>query len=449
MMVGNKAQGCLVLSRNTESIWLDVSDVLFVQGLAAQLAIALDRVYLADQERRRQKSEFSTLRAALGHAKMLYQSETMNNLVRQAEQVANIDATVLITGESGTGKGVLARAIHDLSPRRERNFVVVDCAAIPPNLIESELFGHVKGAFTGAERENKGRLAEAHEGTLFIDEIGELPAEVQGRLLTFVQDRQYFPVGSTKSRHIEVRIIAATNRRLEEEVKAGRFRQDLFFRLNVVNFQLPPLRQRRDEILMFARYFIEQYRVQYSKAVRDLSTEVCEALMRYSWPGNIRELQHRVLRAVIFSNEVEMQLSDIELPGINVEQELAESERQNQESRNKTEEEIVEVESQPVRSLDLTLRFSDIVRELLQNYLGNQSPWPFFPSIEFAIRAAHDWSLERARQGTARPLNERLSALAFPPRPIDVSCKRLKEQQNIRMVPILNCRTTQTLFGSL
>ena len=379
MMVGNKAQGCLVLSRNTESIWLDVSDVLFVQGLAAQLAIALDRVYLADQERRRQKSEFSTLRAALGHAKMLYQSETMNNLVRQAEQVANIDATVLITGESGTGKGVLARAIHDLSPRRERNFVVVDCAAIPPNLIESELFGHVKGAFTGAERENKGRLAEAHEGTLFIDEIGELPAEVQGRLLTFVQDRQYFPVGSTKSRHIEVRIIAATNRRLEEEVKAGRFRQDLFFRLNVVNFQLPPLRQRRDEILMFARYFIEQYRVQYSKAVRDLSTEVCEALMRYSWPGNIRELQHRVLRAVIFSNEVEMQLSDIELPGINVEQELAESERQNQESRNKTEEEIVEVESQPVRSLDLTLRFSDIVRELLQNYLGNQSPWPFFP----------------------------------------------------------------------
>ena len=232
-MVGNKAQGCLVLSRNTESIWLDVSDVLFVQGLAAQLAIALDRVYLADQERRRQKSEFSTLRAALGHAKMLYQSETMNNLVRQAEQVANIDATVLITGESGTGKGVLARAIHDLSPRRERNFVVVDCAAIPPNLIESELFGHVKGAFTGAERENKGRLAEAHEGTLFIDEIGELPAEVQGRLLTFVQDRQYFPVGSTKSRHIEVRIIAATNRRLEEEVKAGRFRQDLFFRLNV------------------------------------------------------------------------------------------------------------------------------------------------------------------------------------------------------------------------
>ena len=160
---------------------------------------------------------------------MLYQSETMNNLVRQAEQVANIDATVLITGESGTGKGVLARAIHDLSPRRDRNFVVVDCAAIPPNLIESELFGHVKGAFTGAERENKGRLAEAHDGTLFIDEIGELPAEVQGRLLTFVQDRQYFPVGSTKSRHIEVRIIAATNRRLEEEVKAGRFRQDLFF----------------------------------------------------------------------------------------------------------------------------------------------------------------------------------------------------------------------------
>jgi DNA-binding NtrC family response regulator len=164
---------------------------------------------------------------------------------------------------------------------------------------------------------------------------------------------------------------------------------------------------------MFARYFIEQYRVQYSKAVRDLSTEVCEALMQYSWPGNIRELQHRVLRAVIFSNEVEMQLSDIELPGINFEQELAESERQNQESRSKSEEEIVEVESQPVRSVDLTLRFSDIVRELLQNYLGNQSPWPFFPSIEFElIRAAHDWSLERARQGargsTVKRASERI-----------------------------------------
>ena len=414
MMVGNKAQGCLVLSRNSDTIWLDVSDVLFVQGLAAQLAIALDRVYLADQERRRQKSEFSTLRAALGHAKMLYQSETMNNLVRQAEQVANIDATVLITGESGTGKGVLARAIHDLSPRRDKNFVIVDCAAIPPNLIESELFGHVKGAFTGADRENKGRLAEANQGTLFIDEIGELPAEVQGRLLTFVQDRQYFPVGSTRSKHIEVRIIAATNRRLEEEVKAGRFRQDLFFRLNVVNFQLPPLRQRRDEILMFARYFIEQYRVQYSKAVRDLSSEVCEALMKYSWPGNIRELQHRVLRAVIFSRGEEMELSDIELPGINIERELAESERQVQEAKtSEPEAESVVEDSQPVRSVDLTLQFSDIVRKLLQGYLGNQSPWPFFPSIEFElIRAAHDWSLDRARQGargsTVKRASERI-----------------------------------------
>lgn len=400
MMVGNKAQGCLVLSRDSDTIWLDVSDVLFVQGLAAQLAIALDRVYLADQERRRQKSEFSTLRAALGQAKMLYQSETMNNLVRQAEQVANIDATVLITGESGTGKGVLARAIHDLSPRRSKNFVVVDCAAIPPNLIESELFGHVKGAFTGADRDNKGRLAEANQGTLFIDEIGELPPEVQGRLLTFVQDRQYFPVGSTRSRKIEVRIIAATNRRLEEEVKNGRFRQDLFFRLNVVNFQLPPLRLRKDEVLMFARYFIEQYRVQYSKPVRDLSTEASDALMKYSWPGNIRELQHRVLRAVIFSSEEELQLSDIELPGINFEQQLAAVGDQTTETLSNQEESPIEPSSQPVRSVNLTLQFSDVLRSLLQTYLREQAPWPFFPSVEFElIRAAHDWSLERARQG--------------------------------------------------
>ena len=225
----------------------------------------------------------------------------MEQVLGIARQVAPTDATILVTGESGTGKGVLARTIHKLSQRSDKPLVLVDCSAITTTLIESELFGHERGAFTGADKKTIGRLAEADGGTVFLDEIGELPLEVQSKLLTFVQDKQLMAVGSNRTRTVDVRIIAATNRDLSTEVEAGRFRRDLYYRLNVVTVDLPPLRVRPDDILLLARHFIERFNVQYQKSARGLTTAAEAALASHHWPGNIRELQNRVMRAVILS----------------------------------------------------------------------------------------------------------------------------------------------------
>ncbi|MBT6434731.1 MAG: sigma 54-interacting transcriptional regulator [Deltaproteobacteria bacterium] len=300
--------GCLYLDRESAKLELDVSDVHFLKVFGNHIAVAIDRGILAREEAARQErkrlrllGEVHELRQALGHAKLVHTSPQMEQVLGIVRQVAPTDATVLVTGESGTGKGVLARTFHKLSQRADKPLVLVDCSAITPNLIESELFGHERGAFTGADRKTVGRLAEANGGTVFLDEIGELPLEVQSKLLTFVQDKQLMAVGSTKTRTVDARIIAATNRDLAVEVDAGRFRRDLYYRLNVVSVDLPPLRTRPDDILLLARHFIERFNVQYQKAARGLSAAAEHALLSYNWPGNIRELQNRVMRAVILS----------------------------------------------------------------------------------------------------------------------------------------------------
>jgi DNA-binding NtrC family response regulator len=311
--------GCLYMGGRIATLNFESSDLVFLKALTSQLAVALDRALLAElqasrreQEQRQLRAELNDLRQALQQAKLVYRSAEMEALVTTARRVAPTDATVLITGGSGTGKELLARTIHELSPRKGRPMVVVDCGAISTSLIESELFGHERGAYTGAHQRRAGRLAEAHTGTLLLDEIGELPLEVQSKLLRFVQEKQ-ITVGGSKPRKVDVRILAASNRDLGAEVAAGRFREDLYYRLNVVRLRVPPLSERPDDILHLARHFLEQYSVQYHKNIRQMTPEAEELLLRHSWPGNVRELQNRMMQAVILCEEKELGATELSL----------------------------------------------------------------------------------------------------------------------------------------
>jgi formate hydrogenlyase transcriptional activator len=220
-------------------------------------------------------------------------------ILRQVEQVAPTDTSVLILGETGTGKELIARAIHNRSARRDRPLVKVNCAAISAGLVESELFGHVKGAFTGALERRVGRFELADRGTIFLDEIGELPLETQVKLLRVLQEQEFEPVGSSRTVRVNVRVIAATNRDLPEAIRAGRFRTDLFYRLNVFPIEVPPLRGRRSDIPQLVTFFLSGFVKKFGKRIGSVSPETMDRLTSYAWPGNIRELQNIVERAVV------------------------------------------------------------------------------------------------------------------------------------------------------
>ncbi len=222
--------------------------------------------------------------------------------LRLAEMVAPTDSTVLVTGESGTGKEVIARYIHDLSARSEQPFLSINCGALPESLLESELFGHVKGAFTGAVKDKSGLFAAAGTGTFFLDEIGETTAATQVKLLRVLQQREVIPVGATEAQPVEARVVAATNRDLEEEIKRGAFRADLYYRLNVIAVHLPPLRARRDDIPVLAEAFLARAAAQRGEAPKVLADEALDAMQAYDWPGNVRELENALERAVILSH---------------------------------------------------------------------------------------------------------------------------------------------------
>lgn len=224
-------------------------------------------------------------------------------ILSQVEAVAPTNITVLIAGETGTGKEVIARAIHELSPRRRRNLVKVNCAAMPAGLLESELFGHERGAFTGAVTSHVGRFALADQGTLFLDEVGDLPLELQPKLLRVLQEREFEPVGSTRSKRVDVRVVAATNQDLLDMVRDREFREDLYYRLNIFPISLPPLRERKADIPEFVRYFVQQYADSMDKVIETIPEETMQSLVRHSWPGNIRELQNYVARGVILSTD--------------------------------------------------------------------------------------------------------------------------------------------------
>lgn len=234
--------------------------------------------------------------------------------IRKIPLVAKCKAGALILGETGTGKDVFARAIHDLSPRADKPFVAVDCGAIPVELAENELFGHERGAYTGASRAQFGLIHEADGGTLFLDEIPSLPLLVQAKLLRFLDEKEYRSIGSTKTRKANVRVIAAANIPLEKAVKAGTFREDLYYRLNVIPFTLPALRNRREDILVLARHFMAKYGSSYGRHMIEFRPNAVQKLLHYEWPGNVRELEHAIERAVLFSDEGLICQKDIVLP---------------------------------------------------------------------------------------------------------------------------------------
>jgi len=239
------------------------------------------------------------------------ESPAIQEVLVKIEQMAPVTSTVLIEGESGTGKELVARAIHDLSPRRAKPFIAVNCAAIPETLLESELFGHEKGAFTGAAERRLGRFELADGGTIFLDEVGEMPAATQVKLLRVLEDRTFFRVGGTQAIKVDVRVIAATNKSLKEEVALGRFRDDLFYRLNVLHIYLPPLRERRTDIPLLVRRFIAEFAKQHDRAFRGITPEALQILVDAEWPGNIRQLGNLIESMVVLAPEGEIRASDI------------------------------------------------------------------------------------------------------------------------------------------
>ncbi|QAR32639.1 sigma-54-dependent Fis family transcriptional regulator [Geovibrio thiophilus] len=242
-------------------------------------------------------------------------SRKIRDVFKLIATVANSNTPVFITGESGTGKELIAGLVHERSHRRDKPFVVINCAAIPRELLESELFGYVKGAFTGAHQDRTGKFEAAHTGTLFLDEIGELPVELQSKMLRVLQNGTIERLGSNKSVHVDVRIVSATNRNIAELIAAGEFRSDLFYRLNVVDIKLPPLRERTDDIPPLAAFFAAKYSLEAGKSICCIDREVVDIFRAYSWPGNIREMQNVIKKAVILSSSNRITESDIQLAG--------------------------------------------------------------------------------------------------------------------------------------
>ncbi|MEE4312727.1 MAG: sigma 54-interacting transcriptional regulator [candidate division KSB1 bacterium] len=268
-----------------------------VERLTARLQV--ENVYLKDE-----------IKLSHNFDNIMTVSENMKKILKCSEQVAVTDATVLLTGESGTGKELIARAIHNISRRKDRALVKVDCAVLPPNLIESELFGHVKGAFTGAVARKIGRFEIADAGTLFLDEIGDLPLELQTKLLRILQDGEFERVGSPCTLKVDVRVIAATNKNLSQEIRSGQFREDLFYRLNVFPIHLPPLRERKEDIPVLVRHFIHKYSAKTNRHIETISKSDIKQFEQYSWPGNIRELENVIERAVILTRGTQLNMDD-------------------------------------------------------------------------------------------------------------------------------------------
>jgi DNA-binding NtrC family response regulator len=242
---------------------------------------------------------------------IIYRNPKMEELINMVARVSASRATVLIQGESGTGKELFARLIHKMSPRSEKPMIVVNCSALPETLLESELFGHERGAFTGATARRKGRFEEADGGTLFLDEIGELSLPVQVKLLRFIQEREFQRLGGNQTIRSDVRIISATNRNLEDRVKDGRFRDDLYYRLNVVVMNIPPLRERKEDIPSLIQHFIESFSSENKKEIRGVSSEAMDLLLKYDYPGNVRELENVIERAAVIARDPVISIRDL------------------------------------------------------------------------------------------------------------------------------------------
>jgi DNA-binding NtrC family response regulator len=280
------------------------------------LQVTIDRAI----ENRQQKEENNSLRRALstmsGGSAPIFQSSALQSVVRTIERVAPTDVTILITGESGSGKEVIADLIHSLSLRAKNRIIKINCAALPRELIESELFGSKKGAFTGSNADRQGLFRQAEGGTLFLDEISEMPIDTQSKLLRVLQDQEVRPVGDTSSYKINCRIIAATNRKPEEAIRDGKMREDLYYRISAISVYLPPLRERRDDIMPLANAFLKRFAAQANRTLRGFTTQAVERLTSFEWPGNVRQLQNEIQRAVLLSEGPEVNVTDLSISDI-------------------------------------------------------------------------------------------------------------------------------------
>jgi len=305
---GERKLGVLLLLDRREHAFTD-TDVDFLGQIANQVAIGLENALnyreLSESKERLAKERLyllNEIRSEHRFDEVVGSSAALKSVLEQIETVAPTDSTVLIEGETGTGKEVIARTVHNLSSRREHTFVKVNCAAIPSGLLESELFGHEKGAFTGALAQKIGRFELAHKGTLFLDEIGDMPLELQPKLLRVLQEQEFERLGGTRSIRVNARIVAATNRDLGKMVEEKQFRADLYYRFRVFPVTLPPLRERREDIPALVRYFATKYAERMKKPITTIPSDAVDALVQYEWPGNIRELQNFIERAVILSS---------------------------------------------------------------------------------------------------------------------------------------------------
>jgi two-component system response regulator GlrR len=295
--------------------WLKLGVADFLTPPLKALDI-LPRVWHVLDQHGQEEPVMQRLKVKLGIKQLIGESKAFTDETKKIPLIAKCDATVLISGETGTGKEQCARAIHYLSPRAGKPFVPVNCGAIPVDLIENELFGHERGAFTGASTSELGLIYEADEGTLLLDEIDCLPLLAQVKLLRFLQEKEYRPLGSRKTYKANVRIMAASNTDLGEAVSVGRLRQDLYYRLDIIRLNLPPLRERREDILLLARHFLSKYASEFDKELTDFSPEAAQMLVLYNWPGNVRELEHVIERAVVLSEDRLIKDHDISLPHV-------------------------------------------------------------------------------------------------------------------------------------
>jgi formate hydrogenlyase transcriptional activator len=312
--------GVLAMGSRSEAGFAN-EDLGFLTQIGRQLAIpvenAMEVTNLKDKFAQEKLYLEDEIRTELNFGEIVFKSETIRRILHQVETVASTDSTVLINGETGTGKELIARAVHDLSSRRSNAFVKLNCAAIPGPLLESELFGHERGAFTGAISSRVGRFELANHGTIFLDEIGDLPLELQPKLLRVLQEHEFERLGSTRTLHTDARLIAATNRDLEEMIREGKFRSDLYYRLNVFPIRIPPLRERPEDIPLLVRHYVGQFSRRLGKNIDVIPPETMEALVGYPWPGNVRELQNVLERAAILTLGSVLTISseDLSTPG--------------------------------------------------------------------------------------------------------------------------------------
>ncbi|HEV2499542.1 MAG TPA: sigma 54-interacting transcriptional regulator [Terriglobia bacterium] len=316
-----RALGSLSVASRTEGAYADV-DLNLLSQIAGQVALAIDNAVAFRQmaelnDRLAEEKQYLESELGAGYNEIVGKSAALRRVLQKIETVAPTDATVLIQGETGTGKELIARAVHNLSARREHTFIKLNCAAIPSGLLESEIFGHERGSFTGAIAQKIGRLELAHHGTFFLDEIGDMPLELQPKLLRALQEREVERVGSARTIPVDVRLVAATNQDLEELAKERRFRSDLYYRLKVFPVIIPPLRERTEDIPTLANYFMRKYALQMGKRIQHLAPESLRALLGWHWPGNVRELENLIERAVILSvgPELDIPLGEFEAKG--------------------------------------------------------------------------------------------------------------------------------------